>query len=152
MNLYFANYNNIEEEKTNENFRTLSRNKNGGNDAMCKKKPSWAHRKWAQKLSLSVCLTWTSSTVPDVLPVLKALMSGRGNICAIKDDFQWLLDKMLDADGIVVADPIFEKGAQEFSVQLPTALAQEWTAAIISLPEKSQKQPAARLRTQNFKG
>lgn len=37
-------------------------------------------------------------------------MSGKGNMCVLKDDFDWLLDKMLDADGIIVALPIFEKG------------------------------------------
>lgn len=42
---------------------------------------------------------------------VKTLLSGRGNMCVLKDDFNWLLDKMLDADGIIVTDPIFEKGA-----------------------------------------
>ena len=37
-------------------------------------------------------------------------MGGRGRICAIKDDFLWLLDKMLDADGIMLCSPIFENG------------------------------------------
>lgn len=38
-------------------------------------------------------------------------MSGRGNICSLKDDFEWLKGKMLDADGIIFTVPIFEKGA-----------------------------------------
>lgn len=37
-------------------------------------------------------------------------MSGRGRTCALKDDFLWLLDKMLDADGILMVSPIFENG------------------------------------------
>jgi|GEM_PF-5335397 len=28
-------------------------------------------------------------------------------MCVLKDDFDWLLDKMLDADGIIFANPIF---------------------------------------------
>lgn len=40
-----------------------------------------------------------------------SLFSGRGNMCVLKDDFQWLLDKMLDADGIIFSIPIFEKCA-----------------------------------------
>ena len=40
-----------------------------------------------------------------------SLFSGRGNACVLKDDFQWLVDKMYDADGIVWAVPIFEKCA-----------------------------------------
>ena len=41
---------------------------------------------------------------------VKSLMSGRGRTCALKDDFLWLLDKMLDADGILMVSPIFENG------------------------------------------
>jgi multimeric flavodoxin WrbA len=40
-----------------------------------------------------------------------SLMTGRGGKCVLKDDFEWLLDKMLDADGIILSSPIFEKGA-----------------------------------------
>jgi multimeric flavodoxin WrbA len=39
-----------------------------------------------------------------------SMMNGKGNACVIKDDLQWLQDKMLDADGIIFAAPIFEKG------------------------------------------
>lgn len=42
---------------------------------------------------------------------VKALMSGKGNLCVLKDDFDWLLDQMLNADGIIITDPIFEEGA-----------------------------------------
>ncbi|MFD0898269.1 NAD(P)H-dependent oxidoreductase [Loigolactobacillus binensis] len=41
----------------------------------------------------------------------RVLLSGKGNTCILNDDFNWLLDKMLDADGIVISDPIFEEGA-----------------------------------------
>lgn len=37
--------------------------------------------------------------------------SGKGNKCVIKDDFEWLVDKMFDADGIVFSVPIFCEGA-----------------------------------------
>ena len=42
---------------------------------------------------------------------VKMLMSGRGNMCIHKDDFDWLFFKMAEADGIVICDPIFETGA-----------------------------------------
>lgn len=42
---------------------------------------------------------------------VKTLMSGGGNMCVLKDDFDWLLDKMYDADGIIMSDPIFAEGA-----------------------------------------
>lgn len=40
-----------------------------------------------------------------------SLFSGKGNRCVLKDDFDWLLDKMMDANGILFSIPIFEKCA-----------------------------------------
>ena len=40
---------------------------------------------------------------------VQSVLGGRGGKCVLKDDFDWLLDKMLDADGIVFSTPIFEK-------------------------------------------
>jgi multimeric flavodoxin WrbA len=39
-----------------------------------------------------------------------SLMRGKGNRCSLKDDFDWLLDKMLDAEGVLFATPVFVKG------------------------------------------
>lgn len=39
-----------------------------------------------------------------------SLFGGKGNRCVLKDDFQWLVDKMYDADGLIFSVPIFEKG------------------------------------------
>lgn len=82
---------------------------NGNNDAMCKEALMGAKEMGAEiefinvfKLEIKPCT--------GCIACVKSLMSGRGNMCALKDDFDWLLDKMLDADGIVVADAIFEKG------------------------------------------
>lgn len=84
--------------------------KNGSNDAVCKEALMGAQEMGAeiefiqmQDVEIKHCT--------GCIACVKTLMSGRGNICVLKDDFGWLLDKMLDADGIVVSDPIFEKGA-----------------------------------------
>lgn len=84
--------------------------KNGNNDAMCKEALMGAKEMGAEiefirlhDLDLKHCT--------GCIACVKALMSGKGNLCALKDDFEWLKDKMFDADGIIVAVPIFEKGA-----------------------------------------
>lgn len=84
--------------------------KNGSNDAMCKEALMGAQEMGAE-IEFIRLLDLDIKHCTGCIACVKALMSGRGNLCAIKDDFNWLLDKMLDADGIVVADPIFEKGA-----------------------------------------
>ena len=84
--------------------------KNGNNDAMCKEALMGAQEAGAdiefiqmQDLDIKHCT--------GCIACVKALFSGRGNLCVLKDDMAWLLDKMLDADGIISTVPIFEKGS-----------------------------------------
>ena len=89
----------------------ISAGTNGGsNDAMCKEALMGAKELGAEiefinlhKLNIRHCTGCKACVM--------SLFSGKGNACVLKDDFQWLVDKMYDADGIVWAVPIFEKGA-----------------------------------------
>ena len=83
---------------------------NGSNDAMCKEALMGAQECGAEvefinlnQLEIKHCTGCKACVM--------SLFSGRGNACVLKDDFQWLVDKMYDADGIVWAVPIFEKCA-----------------------------------------
>lgn len=82
---------------------------NGNNDAVCKEALMGAQAKGAeiefiqmQKLHIEHCTGCTACVL--------SLMTGRGGNCVIKDDFEWLRGKMMDADGIVFSTPIFEDG------------------------------------------
>lgn len=84
--------------------------KNGNNDAMCKEALMGAQEIGAEiefinlwNLDLKNCTGCTACVM--------SLMAGKGGNCILKDDFAWLRDKMLDADGIILATPIFECGA-----------------------------------------
>ncbi|MBP2655975.1 MAG: NADPH-dependent reductase [Firmicutes bacterium] len=84
--------------------------KNGGNDAMCKEALKGAKEQGAEiefirllDLNIKPCTGCTAC--------VQAIQSGRGNMCVLKDDFDWLLDRIFDADGIIYSIPIFEKGA-----------------------------------------
>lgn len=84
--------------------------KNGNNDAMCKEALMGAKEVGAEiefinlnDLHIEHCTGCTACVM--------SLMGGKGGACTIKDDFEWLRDKMMDADGIVWSIPIFEKGA-----------------------------------------
>lgn len=83
--------------------------KNGNNDAMCKEALKGAQEKGAeiefinmQNLHIEHCTGCTACVM--------SLMSGRGGGCVLKDDFEWLRGKTMDADGIVFVTPIFEDG------------------------------------------
>lgn len=84
--------------------------RNGGNDAMCKEALMGAQEMGAevefiqlQNLHIEHCTGCTAC--------VQSLFAGKGGACVLHDDFDWLLDKMLDADGIIFSTPIFEKGA-----------------------------------------
>ena len=84
--------------------------RNGSNDGMCKEALMAAQAAGAevsfiqlQDLNIEPCTGCTAC--------VQSVLGGRGGACVLKDDFDWLLDKMLDADGILFTSPIFEKGA-----------------------------------------
>ena len=84
--------------------------KNGNNDSICKEALKGAQEAGcevefirAQDLDIKHCT--------GCIACVKALMSGRGNMCIHKDDFDWLAYKMFTSDGIIMVDPIFETGA-----------------------------------------
>ena len=84
--------------------------KNGNNDCVCKEVLKGAQDAGcevefiqAQSLEIKHCT--------GCIACVKAHMSGRGNMCVHKDDFDWLAWKMFTSDGIIMVDPIFETGA-----------------------------------------
>lgn len=84
--------------------------RNGSNDGMCIEALMGAKEMGAevefiqlQNLHIEHCTGCTAC--------VQSVLGGRGGKCVLKDDFDWLLDKMLDADGIIFSTPIFEKGA-----------------------------------------
>lgn len=84
--------------------------KNGNNDCICKEvlracQEEGCEVEFIRAMDLNIkhctgCIT-----------CVKMLMSGRGNMCIHKDDFDWLAFEMFKADGVIMVDPIFETGA-----------------------------------------
>lgn len=83
---------------------------NGANDSLCKEALMAAQEAGAE-------IEFINLNTLDLKPCtgckacVMGLFSGKGNACVLKDDMQWLTDKMCDADGIVWAVPIFCKTA-----------------------------------------
>ncbi len=84
--------------------------KNGNNDAMCKEALMGAKEQGAE-IEFIRLLDLDLKHCTGCIACVSTLMSGKGGICSLKDDFEWLRDKMFDADAIVFSVPIFEKGA-----------------------------------------
>ena len=81
---------------------------NGCNDSMCKEALMGAREAGAD-IEFVNLNTLNIQHCTGCKACVMSLFSGRGNDCVLKDDFQWLVDKMYDADGIVWSIPIFEK-------------------------------------------
>ncbi len=84
--------------------------KDGANDCMCKEALLSAETEGAEiefirlnDLNIMHCTGCKACVM--------SLFSGKGNMCVLKDDFDWLLDQMMDADGIIFSIPVFEKCA-----------------------------------------
>ncbi|MGI5971112.1 MAG: flavodoxin family protein [Oscillospiraceae bacterium] len=84
--------------------------KNGSNDAMCREALIGAKEKGAE-IEFIRLLDLNLKPCTGCISCVNGMMRGGNGDCVIKDDFKWLEDKVLDADGIVWAMPIFEKGA-----------------------------------------
>jgi len=84
--------------------------KNGANDCMCKEALIAAREEGAEvefihlfDLDIRHCTGCKACVM--------GIFSGKGNKCVLKDDFAWLQEKMMDADGVIFSIPIFEKCA-----------------------------------------
>jgi hypothetical protein len=86
-----------------------SGSKNGNNDSMCKEALMGAQETGAE-IEFIRLLDLDIKYCTGCISCVMSLMRGKGNRCALKDDFDWLLDKMLDADGVVFSSPVFVKG------------------------------------------
>ena len=84
--------------------------KNGSNDAMCKEALIAAHEAGAE-VSFIHLLDWDIQHCSGCVACSRGLVMGKGNICTKKDEFDDFRDKVLDADGVLFVDPIFECGA-----------------------------------------
>lgn len=84
--------------------------KNGTNDSVCIEALMGAEEAGAEVAFIRMS-TLHIEHCSGCCACVKALLGGKGNMCVLQDDFDWLLDKMLDADGLIISDPIFEEGA-----------------------------------------
>ena len=83
---------------------------NGGNDTMVKEALMGAQEVGAEIEFINVN-TLNIKHCTGCKACVMSLFSGRGNACVLKDDMQWLTDKMFEADGLIFSVPIFEKCA-----------------------------------------
>lgn len=83
--------------------------RNGNNDTMCRVALEAAQEMGAEIEFIHV-FDWDIKYCSGCVACSRGLVMGKGMICTQKDDYAALFDKMAEADGVLVVDPIYEKG------------------------------------------
>jgi len=85
-------------------------NKNGNNDAMAREALMGAKEKGAE-IEFIRLLDLNIKPCTGCVACVNGMMQGKTGECIIKDDLQWLDEKIFSADGIIFVMPVFEKGS-----------------------------------------
>ena len=83
--------------------------KNGNNDTMCRVALEAAKEMGAEIEFIHV-FDWDIKYCSGCVACSRGLVMGKGMICSQKDDYAALFDKMAEADGVLIVDPIYESG------------------------------------------
>ena len=88
--------------------------KNGNNDTMCRVALEAAKEKGAE-IEFIHLLDWDIQYCSGCVACSRGLVMGKGMICSRQDDFKAFYEKVVEADGVLFVDPIFESGAMVLS-------------------------------------
>ena len=83
--------------------------KNGNNDTMCRVALEAAKAKGAE-IEFIHLHDWKIDYCSGCVACSRGLVMGKGMICTRKDDFAAFYNKLVEADGVLIVDPIFESG------------------------------------------
>ena len=84
--------------------------KNGNNDTMCRVALE-AAKEMGAEIEFIHLLDWDIKYCSGCVACSRGLVMGKGMICSQKDDYKAFYEKMVEADGVLFVDPIFESGA-----------------------------------------
>ncbi len=86
--------------------------KNGNNDAMCREALMGVKEACPDaEIEFIRLLDCDIKPCTGCIACVGKIMQGKESSCIMKDDYPWLRDKLLDADGVIFVIPIFEKRA-----------------------------------------
>ena len=86
--------------------------KDGNNDAMCREALMGVKEVCPDaEIEIIRLLDCELKPCTGCIACVGKIMQGKESTCILKDDFAWLRDKLLDADGVIFTIPIFEKRA-----------------------------------------
>ena len=84
--------------------------KNGNNDTMCRVALE-AAKEMGAEIEFIHAFDWDLRPCTGCVACSRALVMGKGMVCTQRDDYKAFYEKMIEADGILFVDPIYESGA-----------------------------------------
>lgn len=83
--------------------------KNGNNDTMCRIALETAQEMGAE-IEFIHLLDWDIRYCSGCVACFRGLVTGKGMVCSRKDDYKAFYEKLVEADGVLIVDPIYESG------------------------------------------
>lgn len=83
--------------------------KNGNNDTMCRVALE-AAKEMGAEIEFIHLLDWNIGYCTGCVACSRSLVMGKGMVCTQKDDFAAFYEKIVEADGVIMVDPIYESG------------------------------------------
>ncbi len=125
--------------------------KNGNNDTMCRVALEAAKEKGAE-IEFIHLPDWNIEYCSGCVACSRGLVMGKGMICTRKDDFAALYEKMIEADGVLLVDPIFESGGSGLYHSITDRMGPGHdTGMLLMLNEKLKEQGKEGLNPRLFK-
>lgn len=83
--------------------------RNGNNDTMCRVALETAKEMGAE-IEFIHMFDWDIKYCSGCVACSRALVMGKGMVCTQKDDYKAFYEKLIEADGVLFVDPIYESG------------------------------------------
>ena len=87
--------------------------KNGNNDTMCRVALE-AAKELGAEIEFIHLFDWDIKYCTGCVACSRGLVMGKGMICTQKDDFPAFYEKIVEADGVIMVDPIYESGGSGY--------------------------------------
>ena len=84
--------------------------KNGNNDTMCRVALE-AAKEMGAEIEFIHAFDWNFDFCTGCVACSRGLVMGKGMVCSRRDDYAAFYEKLIEADGVLFVDPIFESGA-----------------------------------------
>ena len=109
--------------------------KNGNNDTMCRVALE-AAKEMGAEIEFIHLMDWNIDYCSGCVACSRGLVMGKGMVCTRKDDFSAFYEKLIEADGVLMVDPIFESGGTGLGLSIALEIVQRHQGVLALAPHQ----------------